>query len=433
MASSSMKEIFSDVTLTVDLTTFKDPDMVKEIFKESKHKIKQITKTSQYQAEGSFEDIEDVFVKLSSLERHTTSGSKHQQQAQMSPDQVKPVDIQGTVMEYMQHKCSKELRRIEANDVTISTSLGKTDKTVLVSFKPLGRSSSSQACAHFARERFITLYQRTATDLRVVSHSVADQNLSYLQNNFPELWIVSSSGNMTVTGPYAHIRRLEDFLSNRKSSTLGRNTTTQRQSAGASGASPVSHAQQQDDSEDTCAICMDSIHERHRKTLKCKHSFCTSCLKRAFEFKPVCPTCGALYGELKGTQPEGGSMSTSIRSSSLPGYEKCGTIVICYKIPSGTQKEEHPSPGERYEGAARTAFLPDSPEGRKVLHLLKRAFDQRLVFTVGRSSTSGRNNVVTWNDIHHKTATHGGPTCYGYPDSDYLKRVQDELKVKGIQ
>ena len=76
-------------------------------------------------------------------------------------------------------------------------------------------------------------------------------------------------------------------------------------------------------------------------------------------------------------------------------------------------QEEHPSPGERYEGAARTAFLPDSQEGRKVLELLKRAFDQRLVFTVGRSSTSGRNNMVTWNDIHHKTSTNGGPTWYG--------------------
>ncbi|XP_046872566.1 E3 ubiquitin-protein ligase DTX3L isoform X2 [Hypomesus transpacificus] len=407
--------------------------MVKEIFKRSKHKIKQITKTSRYQAEGSFEDIEDVFVKLSSLERHTTSGRQHQQQAQMSPDQVKPVDIQKTVMEYMQQKCSKELRKIEGNDVTITTSLGKTDKTLLVSFKPLGRSSSSQVCAHFARERFITLYQRIATDLRAVSHSLADHHLSYLQNNFPELWIVSSSGKMTMTGPYAHISRLEDFLSNRKSSTPGRNPTTQRRTAGASGVSPVSHAQQQDDLQETCAICMDTINERHRKTLKCKHSFCTGCLKRAFEFKPVCPTCGALYGELKGTQPEGGSMSTSTRSSSLPGYEKWGTIVISYNIPSGTQKEEHPSPGQRYEGAARTAFLPDSPEGRKVLDLLKRAFHQQLVFTVGSSTTSGRSNVVTWNDIHHKTATHGGPTCYGYPDPDYLKRVQDELKVKGIQ
>ncbi|XP_027133218.1 probable E3 ubiquitin-protein ligase DTX3 isoform X2 [Larimichthys crocea] len=95
--------------------------------------------------------------------------------------------------------------------------------------------------------------------------------------------------------------------------------------------------------------------------------------------------------------------------------------------------EEHPQPGQQYEGVSRTAYLPDSPEGKEIVKLLKRAFDQRLIFTVGQSTTSGRNNTVTWNDIHHKTSTHGGPTHYGYPDPDYLRRVRDELAVKGIQ
>lgn len=77
--------------------------------------------------------------------------------------------------------------------------------------------------------------------------------------------------------------------------------------------------------------------------------------------------------------------------------------------PVGPQ-EEHPSPGQPYEGTSRTAYLPDSPEGARTLALLRRAFDQKLIFTVGRSTTSGRDNAVTWNDIHHKTSTHGGPT-----------------------
>ncbi|XP_029367012.1 protein deltex isoform X3 [Echeneis naucrates] len=101
--------------------------------------------------------------------------------------------------------------------------------------------------------------------------------------------------------------------------------------------------------------------------------------------------------------------------------------------PSGTVQEEHPNPGQPYEGVSRTAYLPDSPEGRKILKLMKRAFDQKLIFTVGRSTTSGRNNAVTWNDIHHKTSVNGGPTLYGYPDPDYLNRVQEELKIKGIE
>lgn len=55
------------------------------------------------------------------------------------------------------------------------------------------------------------------------------------------------------------------------------------------------------------------------------------------------------------------------------------------------------------------AYLPDCPEGNKVLTLFRKAFDQRLTFTIGTSMTTGRPNVITWNDIHHKTSCTGGP------------------------
>ena len=73
-------------------------------------------------------------------------------------------------------------------------------------------------------------------------------------------------------------------------------------------------------------------------------------------------------------------------------------------------QDEHPNPGRTYDGASRRAYLPNSPEGQKVLELLERAFKLQLIFTVGQSSTSGRHNVVTWNDIHHKTSQSGGAT-----------------------
>ncbi|CAB1459325.1 unnamed protein product [Pleuronectes platessa] len=44
-----------------------------------------------------------------------------------------------------------------------------------------------------------------------------------------------------------------------------------------------------------------------------------------------------------------------------------------------------------------------------------------------------KDNEVTWNDIHHKTSQSGGPENYGYPDPDYLSRVREELKAKGIK
>uniref|UniRef100_A0A3Q3WEE4 E3 ubiquitin-protein ligase n=1 Tax=Mola mola TaxID=94237 RepID=A0A3Q3WEE4_MOLML len=188
-----------------------------------------------------------------------------------------------------------------------------------------------------------------------------------------------------------------------------------------------------DTEDESCPICMETIEITEKETLECKHSFCRTCLKKAFKYKPVCATCGKVYGALTGTQPEGGTIRFSKMSIPLPGYDQYGTIIIQYDIPSGIQKEEHPHPGEPYQGVSRTAYLPNSSEGRRILSLLRKAFDQRLIFTVGQSTTSGRNNTVTWNDIHHKTSTHGGTTHYGYPDPDYLSRVADELKAKGIK
>jgi len=75
-------------------------------------------------------------------------------------------------------------------------------------------------------------------------------------------------------------------------------------------------------------------------------------------------------------------------------------------------KADHPNPGEPYKGTTRTAYLPDCPEGRQVLQLLRQAFDAGLVFTVGRSNTTGHDNVVIWNDIHHKTRPDGPWVTY---------------------
>nr|XP_020023583.1 E3 ubiquitin-protein ligase DTX3L isoform X1 [Castor canadensis] len=183
--------------------------------------------------------------------------------------------------------------------------------------------------------------------------------------------------------------------------------------------------------EDICAICMDTIHDK-QVLPKCKHEFCTACIRMSMTYKPVCPVCLTSYGVHKGNQPNG-TMTYSVSRASLPGYENCGTITIRYNIESGIQTEEHPNPGKPYSGTHRTAYLPDNKEGREVLGLLRAAFDQKLIFTVGISRMSGISDVITWNDIHHKTSQSGGPVNFGYPDPDYLKRVKEELKAKGIE
>ncbi|KAF7660111.1 hypothetical protein LDENG_00287750 [Lucifuga dentata] len=183
------------------------------------------------------------------------------------------------------------------------------------------------------------------------------------------------------------------------------------------------------ESSEDCAICLDKINDK--KTLKCLHAFCSQCIDPVFKLKPACPICNTYHGVYTGTQPEG-TMTVMRIWECLPGFERCGSIVIRYDFPAGIQGPEHPNPGVRYSRTSRTAFLPACEEGEKVLRLLKKAFDRRLIFTVGQSATTGLNNVITWNDIHHKTNIKGGPECFGYPDDDYLLRVQEELRLKGV-
>ncbi|GLD47263.1 E3 ubiquitin-protein ligase DTX3L-like isoform X1 [Lates japonicus] len=186
-----------------------------------------------------------------------------------------------------------------------------------------------------------------------------------------------------------------------------------------------------DNKDQTCPICLDAF--TNKKKLRCKHEFCEECLEQAKKSSgSICPVCKDVFGVIEGDQPDG-KMSWTRNSLTLPGFPGCGTIVIDYYIPSGTQTEKHPKPGQYYSGINRRAYLPDNNEGNEVLKLLKKAFDRKLIFTVGTSRTTGIENQVTWNDIHHKTSTSGGPECFGYPDPGYLSRVREELKAKGIK
>ncbi|XP_071947925.1 uncharacterized protein [Antedon mediterranea] len=192
-----------------------------------------------------------------------------------------------------------------------------------------------------------------------------------------------------------------------------------------------SHSSPQE-AKETCVICLEDLDDDDVKELPCKHKFCHGCIDQAFKVKPVCPSCGMICGQMKGDQPPG-TMTTTHQRWDLPGYAGQGTIEINYRIPSGTQTKAHPSPGRRFQGTHRTAYLPNNNEGKHIEKLLRRAFNAQLIFTVGTSTTSGSSNVVTWNDIHHKTNSHGGPDNYGYPDPTYLKRVKSELSAKGIE
>eukprot|EP00828_Plagiopyla_frontata_P048967 TRINITY_DN9580_c0_g1_i1.p1 TRINITY_DN9580_c0_g1~~TRINITY_DN9580_c0_g1_i1.p1 ORF type:complete len:136 (+),score=15.54 TRINITY_DN9580_c0_g1_i1:532-939(+) len=133
-----------------------------------------------------------------------------------------------------------------------------------------------------------------------------------------------------------------------------------------------------------------------------------------------------IYGVMQGDQPKG-TMNVQIIKQDCEGYPGKGTIVIDYNISSTVVNSVHIS------GTSRRAYLPNTQEGQEVLKLLDTGFKRKLIFTIGTSVTTGRQNQVVWNGIHHKTSMTGGSSNYGYPDKTYLSRVKEELAAKGVK
>ncbi|XP_072427740.1 E3 ubiquitin-protein ligase DTX3L [Chiloscyllium punctatum] len=350
--------------------------------------------------------------------------------------------VNETILNYITEIYRGYLQKLEKDfDVSIKMNhSGENNITVQYT------SNKNGSVSRGATDSFLTLYQQVATNLTMEMiknpgrRTIKKDTGASLQKKFPKVLLIPKETEFIIMGEpadvssYAHILKSEldqldsysipDATNSNRRPPLSSEYKSKMYSASASKLEAKGE-------DSTCPICLEEI--ENRETLKkCKHSFCKDCINVAFKTKSACPICGELYGEIIGTQPEGGKMSSRNMQMSLPGYEKFETIEIHYTIPDGIQGAEHPHPGQRYYGTTRTAYLPDNAEGRKVYKLLRRAFEQRLIFTVGTSSTTGRSNVVTWNDIHHKTNTMGGPSMFGYPDPTYLARVQDELKAKGI-
>lgn len=132
---------------------------------------------------------------------------------------------------------------------------------------------------------------------------------------------------------------------------------------------------------------------------------------------------------MQGDMPTmGSSMSYKVIPKGLPGFEDYHSIQITYNIQNGLQGVGHPQPGKPFFaiGFPRTAFLPDTEKGRRVLRLLEAAFNQRLTFTVA-------NGGVVWNEsISHKTEFGPSKDGKGYPDPNYLDNVIAQLSQFGL-
>ena len=197
--------------------------------------------------------------------------------------------------------------------------------------------------------------------------------------------------------------------------------------------------------DEKCSICLDLIYDFDRKADysvikkmnsnlnykynvcifdKCEdHFFHIDCIKNMIGMNNFikCPNCSRIYGKLTGSQPPGTMTAFIMKGHFCSGYN-CETICINYHI----------SGGSGFSGTSRVAYLPFNKDGLKILGLLKEAFDRKLIFMVGTSVTTGVTNTTVWAGIHHKTSLSGGSSCFGYPDTTYFSRVQEELASKGV-
>jgi deltex-like protein len=144
-----------------------------------------------------------------------------------------------------------------------------------------------------------------------------------------------------------------------------------------------------------------------------------------------CPLCRAIHGVRMGLvlysdEPDSHmyiSLLSNVELEGANGQAMCeDTWQIDYNVGACHGK---------YDGVRRTAYLPDTEEGRTCLSRLILAWRRSLVFRVGHSATLGKDKQLVWN-IHHKTNLRGGPTNYGYPDATYLTRLNEELDQLGV-
>ena len=164
------------------------------------------------------------------------------------------------------------------------------------------------------------------------------------------------------------------------------------------------------------------------KLVRCDdHFFHIQCLIDYLQDKIgfKCPICQKIYGVIIGDMPLG-TMTALVDDKMVCRGHNPGTIIIKYSFKNGI------SNGKYYTGTGRVTYIPNTKNGRILLGLLKIAFDRKLTFTIGTSVTTGEQNTVVWNGIHHKSNIGGGASQYGYPDPTYFTRVCEELAAKGI-
>ena len=190
--------------------------------------------------------------------------------------------------------------------------------------------------------------------------------------------------------------------------------------------------------EQICPICLSDFSDSDEIMVRMSqcdnHYYHEDCLANYFKSSKgnyvECAICTKIYGIRCGNMPYG-TMKVQLINAQCEGELATTTFEIIYSFPSGVQNDNHVHPGTLYSGTVRHCYVPNTEDGQKIINLLKICWERKLTFTIGTSITSGRNNTVIWNGIHHKTGTDSS-NGYGYPDPTYFARLEAECSAKGV-
>lgn len=263
---------------------------------------------------------------------------------------------------------------------------------------------------------------------------------------------VASAPSAPVTAALSSLAQNPDYEPDQRFVVSGKNvyTYTAPTSILLNANNFLEHCTSQFSDDDECPICIDELNNGSSvvMTKKCRHLFHRDCIMSwlAGQAKSECPSCTALVRSPQGPGPSGTMTVYVDRSTTFyeslsnggstgvsgghGGLPPVNPIVIHYSIPSGRQASYMEHPGQRYSGTSRTAYLPNTQAGRRLLKRLQFAFLHGFTFMVGTSLTTGSTNTVIWTSIHHKTSLCGG--THGYPDPDFVRRCDDELDALNI-
>ena len=148
-----------------------------------------------------------------------------------------------------------------------------------------------------------------------------------------------------------------------------------------------------------CCVCKEPASASDKgiaiRLSQCGHEMHWSCLQSSVSSPPACPVCSKRLqnGVLSGTMPSGKMTVAAISQNWIECKEE-KILEIAYEFPEGFQRGYHPQPGVKYEKARFTSYIPNSPQGNRLLHRLQLAFERGLVFTF-------LNGAIVWGTIPH--------------------------------